>query len=70
MHIRLLHNFNMELVCVEDFEKKAFTKLEKNALDYYRSGAGEQFTLGLNREAFKRFVSLLLIFYLISNVIC
>lgn len=54
---------------MEDFEKKAFTKLEKNALDYYRSGAGEQFTLGLNREAFKRFVSLLLIFYLISNVI-
>lgn len=54
---------------MEDFEKKAFTKLEKNALDYYRSGAGEQFTLGLNREAFKRFLSLLSIYGLISNVI-
>lgn len=48
----------MELVCVEDFEKEAFTKLEKNALDYYRSGAGEQFSLGLNREAFKRLANL------------
>ncbi|KAH8367156.1 hypothetical protein KR084_005006 [Drosophila pseudotakahashii] len=44
----------MVLVCVEDFEKKAAGQLEKNALDYYRSGAGEQFTLGLNREAFRR----------------
>ncbi|XP_017106728.2 uncharacterized protein Hao [Drosophila bipectinata] len=44
----------MALVCVEDFEKKAEAHLEKNALDYYRSGAGEQFTLGLNREAFRR----------------
>ncbi|XP_064542752.1 uncharacterized protein LOC135431507 [Drosophila montana] len=44
----------MELVCVEDFEKRASSQLEKNALDYYKSGAGEQFTLGLNREAFKR----------------
>lgn len=44
----------MALVCVEDFEKKAVGQLEKNALDYYRSGAGEQFTLGLNREAFRR----------------
>ncbi|XP_017837748.1 peroxisomal (S)-2-hydroxy-acid oxidase [Drosophila busckii] len=44
----------MELVCVEDFERQAYSKLEKNALDYYKSGAGEQFTLGLNREAFNR----------------
>ncbi|KAH8300267.1 hypothetical protein KR044_012309 [Drosophila immigrans] len=44
----------MELVCVEDFELQADRKLEKNAKDYYKSGAGDQFTLGLNREAFKR----------------
>ncbi|CAD7012184.1 (S)-2-hydroxy-acid oxidase GLO1 [Ceratitis capitata] len=44
----------MALVCVEDFEKKAHSVLEKNALDYYRSGAGEQFTLQLNRDAFRR----------------
>lgn len=45
---------NMELVCVEDFEQLADRKLEKNAKDYYKSGAGDQFSLQLNREAFKR----------------
>ncbi|XP_030381413.1 (S)-2-hydroxy-acid oxidase GLO1 [Scaptodrosophila lebanonensis] len=44
----------MSLVCVEDFEQNAKTKLEKNALDYYKSGAGEQYSLKLNRDAFKR----------------
>lgn len=44
----------MELVCVEDFEQLADRKLEKNAKDYYKSGAGDQFSLQLNREAFKR----------------
>ncbi|EDW72557.1 uncharacterized protein Dwil_GK20637 [Drosophila willistoni] len=44
----------MVLVCVEDFEQKAKEHLEKNALDYYKSGAGEQFTLSLNREAFRK----------------
>lgn len=46
----------MELVCVEDFEQRADAKLEKNAKDYYKSGAGDQFSLKLNREAFKRFL--------------
>ncbi|XP_039955114.1 uncharacterized protein LOC126755637 [Bactrocera neohumeralis] len=44
----------MVFVCVDDFEKKAHSVLEKNALDYYRSGAGEQYTLNLNREVFRR----------------
>lgn len=44
----------MDLVCVDDFERQADSKLEKTAKDYYKSGAGEQFTLSLNREAFKR----------------
>ncbi|XP_067626556.1 uncharacterized protein [Eurosta solidaginis] len=44
----------MTRVCVEDFEKDALRLLDKNALDYYRSGAGEQLTLNLNREAFKK----------------
>lgn len=44
----------MKLVCVQDFEQLADGKLEKNAKDYYKSGAGEQFSLQLNREAFKR----------------
>ncbi|ALC40602.1 CG18003 [Drosophila busckii] len=47
-------NNNMELVCVKDFERQAFAKLEKNTLDYYKSGAGEQFTLEQNRAAFRR----------------
>lgn len=42
------------LVCVGDFERQAASILPKNALDYYCSGAGEEFTLGLNRDAFRR----------------
>ncbi|EDW02066.1 peroxisomal (S)-2-hydroxy-acid oxidase GLO3 [Drosophila grimshawi] len=44
----------MSLVSVADFEQKANGQLEPNALDYYRSGAGEQVTLNLNRQAYKR----------------
>ncbi|XP_034478210.1 peroxisomal (S)-2-hydroxy-acid oxidase GLO5-like [Drosophila innubila] len=44
----------MALVCVSDFELKANLKLEKNALDYYKNGAGEQVTVELNHEAYKR----------------
>ncbi|XP_069701994.1 uncharacterized protein Hao [Periplaneta americana] len=42
------------LVCVGDYEHHAKNILPKNALDYYSSGAGEEFTLALNREAFRR----------------
>jgi L-lactate dehydrogenase (FMN-dependent) and related alpha-hydroxy acid dehydrogenases len=45
---------NKNLVCVGDFECHALSILPKNALDYYYSGAGEEFTLGLNRDAFRR----------------
>jgi len=45
---------NKNLVCVGDFERHAVSILPKNALDYYCSGAGEEFTLGLNRDAFRR----------------
>lgn len=41
-------------ICLEDFEKKAYEILETNALDYYRSGAAEQFTLKLNQDAFRK----------------
>ncbi|KAJ9591427.1 hypothetical protein L9F63_002033, partial [Diploptera punctata] len=43
-----------QFVCVSDYERHAFNLLPKNALDYYRSGAGEEFTLSLNRDAFRR----------------
>lgn len=44
----------MALVSVSDFELSAKCKLEKNALDYYKNGAGEQVTVSLNHEAYKR----------------
>ncbi|RZB41002.1 hydroxyacid oxidase 1 [Asbolus verrucosus] len=43
------------LVCVKDFEKHAFAVLPRNALDYYRSGAGAEETLVHNRKAFSKF---------------
>lgn len=39
-------------ICVEDFEKTAFEKLPRDALDYYRSGSDDEVTLRANREAF------------------
>ncbi|CAL7949813.1 unnamed protein product [Xylocopa violacea] len=44
-----------QMVCVEDFEKYAYSHLTPSVRDYYNSGAGEQFSLSLNKEAFKRF---------------
>lgn len=41
-------------VCVEDFEKEAFKVLPKNALDYYKSGAGQEKSLVNNKKAFAR----------------
>jgi isopentenyl diphosphate isomerase/L-lactate dehydrogenase-like FMN-dependent dehydrogenase len=46
------------LVCIGDFERHAKSILPKNAWDYYCSGAGEEFTLTLNRNAFQRQVIL------------
>ncbi|XP_055907269.1 2-Hydroxyacid oxidase 1-like [Eupeodes corollae] len=44
----------MAFVCLADFQKKAETILEKSSLEYFQSGAGDELTLSLNREAFKR----------------
>lgn len=41
-------------ICVEDYEKEAFKRLPKEALDYYRSGADEEVTLRANRESFSK----------------
>ncbi|XP_013414099.1 hydroxyacid oxidase 1 [Lingula anatina] len=43
------------LVCLDDFEKYAFGKLDRNALDYYRSGANDEQSLRDNRAAFGRY---------------
>ncbi|XP_071869385.1 hydroxyacid oxidase [Bombus fervidus] len=43
------------MICIEDFEKYASTHLTPSVRDYYNSGAGEQFSLQLNKDAFKRY---------------
>lgn len=45
----------MALVCVSDYEQKAGELLPKGPWDYYRSGAGDQFTLKLNQSAYNRY---------------
>lgn len=42
------------LVCVADYEEQASGIIEKSALDYYKSGAGAELSLGLNRKCFDR----------------
>ncbi|XP_017768714.1 PREDICTED: peroxisomal (S)-2-hydroxy-acid oxidase [Nicrophorus vespilloides] len=44
----------MNFVCVKDFENHAYNVLPKNALDYYKSGAGLETTLNNNEKAFSR----------------
>lgn len=46
----------MDLVCVDDFEVHARNILPKNALDYYKSGAGQETTLDNNRKAFSKYI--------------
>lgn len=43
------------LVSLDDYEKRAYKLLPKNALDYYRSGAGNEQTLAWNRSDFNNF---------------
>ena len=42
-------------VTLDDLEKFAATHLDKNAFDYYSTGAGDDVTLHENRRAFKRY---------------
>lgn len=44
----------MALVCVEDYEKKAAETMAKIPWDYYQSGAGDELSLRLNRNAYSR----------------
>ncbi|XP_049545473.1 uncharacterized protein LOC125957090 [Anopheles darlingi] len=44
----------MALVSVLDYEQRAFETIPRNALDYYRSGAGNELSMGLNRSCFDR----------------
>ena len=42
-------------VTLDDLEKYAAAHLDKNAFDYYSTGAGDDVSLHENREAFKRY---------------
>ena len=44
----------MEPVNIQEYEDLAFERLEPTALDYYRSGSGDEVTLRANRAAFER----------------
>lgn len=41
-------------MCITDFEKAAFKLLDNNTLQYYKSGADDEFTLQDNKKAFQR----------------
>lgn len=43
-------------ICLVDYEQLAMLKLDKNARDYYKSGADEEETLRWNTTDFKKFV--------------
>ena len=43
------------LVCLDDYEQLAKDKLDRNAYNYYSSGASNQQTLRDNVQAFKRY---------------
>ncbi|KAL0131256.1 hypothetical protein PUN28_002670 [Cardiocondyla obscurior] len=45
----------MAFVCIEDYEKYALERLPASIRDYYKSGAGEEFSVKWNREAFKNY---------------
>ncbi|KAJ2345640.1 Hydroxyacid oxidase 1 [Coemansia erecta] len=43
-------------VSLDDFEKHAYASMDRNALDYYRSGAQDMITVRENQRAFDRIV--------------
>ena len=45
-------------VCLEDFEKGAERKLDRNAWGYYQSGAMNEETLRDNVKAYSRYLKL------------
>ena len=44
----------MSLACVKDFEQEARLKLDRNAWNYYSSGANQEQTLRDNVNAYNR----------------
>ncbi|KAH0945395.1 hypothetical protein HN011_002971 [Eciton burchellii] len=44
-----------EFVCVQDYEKYALEHLPLSVRDYYKSGAGEEYSLKWNKRAFYKY---------------
>ncbi|XP_076234394.1 hydroxyacid oxidase [Calliopsis andreniformis] len=44
-----------QFICIEDYEKYAEKHLPPSVRDYYNSGAGEQYSLRMNLEAFRKY---------------
>ncbi|XP_019887757.1 peroxisomal (S)-2-hydroxy-acid oxidase GLO1 isoform X1 [Ooceraea biroi] len=44
-----------EYVCIQDYEKYALEHLPPSVRDYYKSGAGDEYSVKWNREAFKNY---------------
>jgi len=49
-----MENFR-DPVTLDDLEKYAAYHLDKNAFDYYSTGAGDDVSMHDNRQAFKRY---------------
>lgn len=45
----------MALVCVNDYESAAFKRVPKEPMDYYKSGAGDELSLRLNRTTWDKY---------------
>lgn len=48
-----MSNFR-DVLTIDDLKNYAATHLDKNAFDYFSTGAGDEVTLHENRQAFKR----------------
>lgn len=46
----------MNFVSLADFRVNAEKVIAKNAFDYYKSGAGDEFTLRLNKTAYEKYI--------------
>lgn len=45
----------MSLVCLKDYEAATLKRVSKHAMDYYKSGAGDELTLRLNQTTWDKY---------------
>ena len=51
-----------KIVCLQDYEERAYEILPAPILSFYKGGADQEITLRDNREALKRFVDFIFAF--------